>query len=68
MTTLNDREYVSGIYRKLSLDETQVRKLQTGGPDGDLGSNEILLGKKKYVAILDGAGVPMDSLGRPACG
>ena len=68
MTTLSVREYVSGIYRKLGLDETQVRKLQNGGPDGDLGSNEILLSKEKYVAIVDGVGVLVDRLDRPACG
>jgi NAD-specific glutamate dehydrogenase len=68
MTALCVREYVSGIYRKLDLDDTQVRKLQTGGPDGDLGSNEILLGKEKYVAIVDGAGVLVEPIGRPACG
>ena len=39
MTTLSVREYVQGIYRKLSLDPSKVRKLQTGGPDGDLGSS-----------------------------
>ena len=59
-----NREYVSDIYRKLGLDETQVRKLQTGGPNGDLGSKDIPFGKEKYVAIVDGAGV----LDRPACG
>ncbi|KAF2773618.1 NAD-dependent glutamate dehydrogenase [Teratosphaeria nubilosa] len=63
MTTLSVREYVLGIYRKLNLDETKVRKLQTGGPDGDLGSNEILLGKEKYSAIVDGSGVLVDSNG-----
>ncbi|KAK3652098.1 NAD-dependent glutamate dehydrogenase [Elasticomyces elasticus] len=63
MTTLSVREYVKGIYRKLNLDETQVRKLQTGGPDGDLGSNEILLGNEKYCAIVDGAGVLVDPNG-----
>ena len=36
------------------------RKLQTGDPDGDLGSNETLLGKEKYVAIVDGAGALVD--------
>lgn len=51
MTTLSVREYVMGIYRKLNLDPTLVRKLQTGGPDGDLGSNEILLGNEKYTGI-----------------
>ncbi|KAF7185776.1 NAD-specific glutamate dehydrogenase [Pseudocercospora fuligena] len=63
MTTLSVREYVKGIYRKLNLDETQVRKLQTGGPDGDLGSNEILLGNEKYCAIVDGSGVLADPNG-----
>lgn len=63
MTTLSVREYVKGIYRKLELDETQVRKLQTGGPDGDLGSNEILLGNEKYCGIVDGSGVLYDPQG-----
>jgi glutamate dehydrogenase len=63
MTTLSVREYVLGIYRKLNLDPSTVRKLQTGGPDGDLGSNEILLGNEKYTAIVDGAGVLVDPKG-----
>jgi glutamate dehydrogenase len=63
MTTLSVREYVLGIYRKLNLDPSKVRKLQTGGPDGDLGSNEILLGNEKYTAIVDGSGVLVDPTG-----
>ena len=63
MTTLSVREYVNGIYRKLNLDPSTIRKLQTGGPDGDLGSNEILLGNEKYVAIVDGSGVLVDPQG-----
>jgi len=51
MTTLSVREYVLGIYRKLDVDPSTVRKLQTGGPDGDLGSNEVLLANEKYCAI-----------------
>jgi len=51
MTTLSVREYVKGIYRKLELEPSKIRKLQTGGPDGDLGSNEILLSNEKYCAI-----------------
>ncbi|GAB7329432.1 hypothetical protein MBLNU13_g01220t1 [Cladosporium sp. NU13] len=53
------------IYRKLDLDETQVRKLQTDGPESVLGSNACLLGKEKYVAIVGGAGVLVDL---PTCG
>lgn len=60
MTTLSVREYIMGIYRKLNLDESLVRKMQTGGPDGDLGSNEILLGKEKYTAIGLLKGLPLD--------
>ena len=63
MTTLSVREYVLGIYRKLNLNAENVRKLQTGGPDGDLGSNEILLGNEKYTGIVDGAGVLIDPRG-----
>ena len=63
MTTLSVREYILGIYRKLNLNPESVRKLQTGGPDGDLGSNEILLGNEKYCGIVDGSGVLVDPLG-----
>ena len=63
MTTLSVREYVKGIYRKLDLDPSTVRKMQTGGPDGDLGSNEILLGNEKWTAIIDGSGVLADPNG-----
>ncbi|KAK6358755.1 NAD-dependent glutamate dehydrogenase [Orbilia blumenaviensis] len=63
MTSLSVREYVLGIYRKLKIDPSLVRKMQTGGPDGDLGSNEILLSNEKYVAIVDGSGVLVDPNG-----
>lgn len=63
MTTLSVREYVQGIYRKLNLDPAKVAKLQTGGPDGDLGSNEILQANEKYTGIVDGSGVLYDPKG-----
>lgn len=63
MTTLSVREFVLGIYRKLNLNPANVRKLQTGGPDGDLGSNEILLSNEKYTSIVDGSGVLVDPNG-----
>ncbi|KAL5337854.1 Glutamate/Leucine/Phenylalanine/Valine dehydrogenase-domain-containing protein [Aspergillus crustosus] len=63
MTTLSVRQYVLGIYRKLNIDPSTIRKLQTGGPDGDLGSNEILLANEKYTAIVDGSGVLVDPQG-----
>lgn len=63
MTTTSIHSYVSGIYRKLSLLEDEVTKFQTGGPDGDLGSNEILMSSNKTLSIVDGSGVIYDPLG-----
>ncbi len=40
MTSLGVRQYVLGIYKHLGLVESQVTKVQTGGPDGDLGSSK----------------------------
>jgi len=63
MTSLSVRQYVLGIYDRLGWKEEDVTKVQTGGPDGDLGSNEILLSKDKTVAVIDGSGVAHDPLG-----
>nr|AAD02872.1 glutamate dehydrogenase [Trypanosoma brucei] len=53
MTTRSVRTMVRGVYEKLGLDEASQTKFLTGGPDGDLGSNEILLSKEKTLAVLD---------------
>ncbi|KDE06845.1 glutamate dehydrogenase [Microbotryum lychnidis-dioicae p1A1 Lamole] len=63
MTSLSVRAYTTGIYRKLGLKEEEVTKVQTGGPDGDLGSNEILLSKDKTITIIDGSGTIHDPQG-----
>lgn len=64
MTTLSVRAYVNKIYEKLEIDDAKIRKFQTGGPDGDLGSNEILLSRKEnYVGLVDGSGVIADPNG-----
>ena len=49
MTTRSVHQYVLGIYKKLGLKEAKITKFQTGGPDGDLGSNEIKLSKDRTV-------------------
>ena len=36
---------------------------QTGGPDGDLGSNEIKQGIERTVGVVDGSGVLCDPVG-----
>ena len=63
MTSRSVRQYYVGILDKLAMDEENTTKVQTGGPDGDLGSNEILLSKDKTVAIVDGSGVIYDPVG-----
>ncbi|KAG2066702.1 NAD-specific glutamate dehydrogenase [Suillus decipiens] len=63
MTSLSIRQYVLGIYKQLGLREKDITKVQTGGPDGDLGSNEILLSSDKTIAIIDGSGVLADPAG-----
>lgn len=63
MTTHGVRAFVTGIQRKLALDGSQAFKVQTGGPDGDLGSNEIKQGIEKTVAVVDGSGVLCDPVG-----
>lgn len=63
MTTNSVHEYILGILSKLGLQEENITKVQTGGPDGDLGSNEILISKDKTLCIIDGSGVLYDPYG-----
>ncbi|PVV05086.1 hypothetical protein BB560_000392, partial [Smittium megazygosporum] len=63
MTTTGVHQYVLNILKKLNLEESSVTKFQTGGPDGDLGSNEILISKDKTTSIVDGSGVLHDPEG-----
>lgn len=63
MTSISIRQYVLGLYKQLGLREKDITKVQTGGPDGDLGSNEILLSNDKTIAVIDGSGVLADPIG-----
>jgi len=63
ITTRGVRTYVRELYRVLGLDERGITKFQTGGPDGDLGSNEILQSCDKTTAVLDASGVAYDPAG-----
>lgn len=63
MTTASVHAYVLGVLEKLGLDEAGVTKIQTGGPDGDLGSNEIKISKDKTIGVVDGSGVLYDPHG-----
>jgi glutamate dehydrogenase len=63
MTTASVHEYVVRSLGKLELAEEAITKVMTGGPDGDLGSNEILISKDRILAIVDGSGVLCDPAG-----
>lgn len=63
MTTRSVHAYVLGVLEKLGLKEEGVTKIQTGGPDGDLGSNEILVSRDTTLAVVDGSGVAYDPQG-----
>jgi glutamate dehydrogenase len=63
MTTNSVHQYVLEILKKTGKKESAITKVMTGGPDGDLGSNEILISKDKILAIIDGSGVLFDPKG-----
>ncbi|CAJ1429371.1 unnamed protein product, partial [Effrenium voratum] len=63
MTTASVHTYVTELLKELGEDEEQITKFQTGGPDGDLGSNEILISKDLTIGIVDGSGVLYDPSG-----
>ena len=63
MTTLGIHEYVLGLLEKQGIAEESITKIQTGGPDGDLGSNEILVSKDRTIGVVDGSGVIYDPEG-----
>jgi glutamate dehydrogenase len=63
MTTNSIHEYVLRALEKLGLKEEKVTKVMTGGPDGDLGSNEIFISRDRILSIIDGSGVLYDPEG-----
>jgi glutamate dehydrogenase len=63
MTTNSVHQYGIRLLEELGIREEDCTKVQTGGPDGDLGSNEILISKDKTIGIVDGSGVLYDPNG-----
>jgi glutamate dehydrogenase len=63
MTTVGVHEYVLAVLEKIGRDEGDIVKIQTGGPDGDLGSNEIRISKDRTIGVVDGSGVLYDPEG-----
>ncbi len=60
MTTNSVHQFVLNILERKKLREASLTKVMTGGPDGDLGSNEILISKDRILAVVDGSGVAYD--------
>ena len=60
MTAQGMHRYVLGILGRLGIAEEGITKAQTGGPDGDLGGNEILVSRDRTIAVVDGGGVLYD--------
>ena len=63
MTTHSVHQFVLNVLHDQGLREEQITKVMTGGPDGDLGSNEILISKDRILALIDGSGVLYDPRG-----
>ncbi len=63
MTTNSVHQFVLNVLHDQGLEEEQITKVMTGGPDGDLGSNEILISKDRILALIDGSGVLYDPRG-----
>jgi glutamate dehydrogenase len=63
MTTMGVHVYVVELLKAVGVAENSVTKFSTGGPDGDLGSNEILISRDKTIGMVDGSGVAYDPNG-----
>ncbi len=63
MTTAGVRQYATEAMGALGWKEEETTKFQTGGPDGDLGSNEIKLSRDRTLAVVDASGVVFDPEG-----
>eukprot|EP00919_Chromeraceae_sp_WS-2016_P072504 GHVR01171441.1.p1 GENE.GHVR01171441.1~~GHVR01171441.1.p1 ORF type:complete len:1065 (-),score=227.69 GHVR01171441.1:264-3458(-) len=63
MTTTSVEQYVRGVLLDAGIKEEQATKVMTGGPDGDLGSNSILMSNMKTIAVVDGSGILFDPVG-----
>ena len=63
MTTRSVHTFKLELLQALGLQEEEMTKVQIGGPDGDLGSNEIKISKDRTIAVVDGTGVAYDPQG-----
>eukprot|EP00760_Papus_ankaliazontas_P032767 PhM_4_TR5957/c1_g1_i1/m.15780/K15371/GDH2; glutamate dehydrogenase len=63
MTTMGVAMFKRCVREKWGLKESDIKKVQTAGPSGDLGANEITMSQDKTVAMIDGDAVLYDPNG-----
>ncbi|HRU07340.1 MAG TPA: NAD-glutamate dehydrogenase, partial [Candidatus Brocadiia bacterium] len=63
MTTNGVMNALRAVLRELGLKEEETRLMMTGGPDGDLGANQIQSFKGRICLIIDGGSVLFDPNG-----
>ena len=63
MTTVSVMASFRTVLDHLGLDESRVNLMMTGGPDGDLGANEIQTFKGRICLLIDGGSVLFDPEG-----
>ena len=54
------RKNALSLSPEVPLNKAIILYYHLSGPDGDLGSNEIKMGKEKIIGIVDGSGVLYD--------
>ncbi|KAK2196291.1 bifunctional NAD-glutamate dehydrogenase/NAD(P)-binding domain superfamily/Aminoacid dehydrogenase-like [Babesia duncani] len=63
MTTSSIEAFIQELLKKFGLEERNVTRFLTGGPDGDLGSNALLVSNTKTLTMIDKSGVLHDPQG-----
>jgi len=63
MTTRGVHQYVLCLMEKFGKNEAECTKFQMGGPDGDLGSNEIKMSRDLTIGVVDKQAVLYDPKG-----
>ena len=63
MTTASVMASFRTVIDHLGMDEASVNLMMTGGPDGDLGANQIQTFKGRICLLIDGGGILFDPAG-----
>ncbi|KAK1932694.1 Glutamate/Leucine/Phenylalanine/Valine dehydrogenase family protein [Babesia divergens] len=63
MTTASIEAYIHELLKLYDMKDEEVTRFLTGGPDGDLGSNALLISNTKTLTVIDRSGVLHDPEG-----